>query len=159
MAEHPRDTLEGLQREVERLFHDLVYRRHPSWHFAEPTWSPPADLVVTKGEARVLLELAGVPRESIQVHIRGRMLEVSGRREPPQGPHGAHYHRAEIYFGEFRRVVELPWEADASKVDAQYKDGMLRIRLRRAPTDVATEIEIEGSGEASPGRAATESSR
>jgi HSP20 family protein len=143
MPDKPRDPLEHLQREVERLFRDLVYRRHPASHFAEPAWSPPADLVVSKHDARVLVELAGVPRESIQVRLRGRLLEVSGRREAPRAPGDTHYHRAEIYFGDFRRGVELPWDADASSIEAQFKDGMLSVRLRRAPVPVATEIEIE----------------
>ncbi len=159
MADHPRDPLETLQREVERLFHDLVYRRHPATHFAEPTWSPPADLVVSKRHARVLLELAGVPRESIQVRISGRILEVSGHREPPQEATGSHYHRAEIYFGNFRRLVELPWEADATKVDAHYKDGMLRIRLRPAPVPEVTEVEIEERPGATAARATQEKPR
>ena len=148
MPNLPKDPLESLQREVERLFHDLVYRHHPASHFADPAWSPPADLVVSTQDARVLLELAGVPRESIQVHIRGRVLEVSGRREAPQEPGDAHYHRAEILFGDFRRLVELPWDADASNIEAQFKDGMLRIRVMRAPAPQSTEIEIEGPGEA-----------
>ena len=144
MADHPRDVLESLQREVERMFHDLVYRRHPAAHFAEPAFSPSADLVVTRQGARVLLELAGVPRESIHVTVRGNLLEVSGRRAPPQDASGAHYHRAEIYFGDFRRNIELPWEADGGRVDAFYKDGMLEVRVRRAvPVTRATEIPIE----------------
>jgi len=145
MASPPRDSIENLQREVERLFHDLVYRRHPASHFAEPSWAPPADLVVGERDARVLLELAGVPRESIQVTIRGRVLEVTGRREPPPRAQGTAYHRAEIYFGTFHRVVELPWEADADSVKALYRDGMLRVRLRRAPVPAPAEIEIEGA--------------
>ncbi|HEY6865874.1 MAG TPA: Hsp20/alpha crystallin family protein [Candidatus Eisenbacteria bacterium] len=149
MANQPKDPLETLQREVERLFHDLVYRRHPATHFAEPAWAPPADLVVSPQDARVLLELAGVPRESIQVRVRGRLREVSGRREPPQEPAGAHYHRAEIYFGEFRRVVELPWDADSSRVEAQFKDGMLSVRLWRAPVPEVTEVAVEEPGGAS----------
>jgi HSP20 family protein len=143
MPDKPRDQLEHLQREVERLFRDLVYRRHPASHFAEPAWSPPADLVVSKQVARVLVELAGVPRESIQVRLHGRLLEVSGRREAPRAPVDTHYHRAEIYFGDFRRAVELPWDADASSIEAQFKDGMLSIHLRRSPAPVAKEIEIE----------------
>lgn len=153
MPEKPRDPLEHLQREVERLFRDLVYRRHPASHFAEPAWSPPADLVVSKHDARVLVELAGVPRESIQVRLRGRVLEVSGRREMPRSPGDTHYHRAEIYFGDFRRALELPWDADASSIEAQFKDGMLSIRLSRALTPVATEIEIEEPRGARGGRA------
>jgi HSP20 family protein len=153
MPEKPRDPLEHLQREVERLFRDLVYRRHPASHFAEPAWSPPADLEVSKVGARVLVELAGVPRESIQVRIHGRLLEVSGRREAPRAPGDTHYHRAEIYFGDFRRAVELPWDADASSIEAQFKDGMLSIRLRRAPAPAAAEIEIEEPRGARRGRA------
>jgi HSP20 family protein len=126
------DPFENLQREVQRLFHDLVYHRHPMSHFSEPTWSPAADLVVTEHGARVLIELAGVPREQVRVRLRGRMLEISGRREPPPRTHGAHYHRAEIYFGDFRRLVELPWVADENHVEALYRDGMLEIHLTPA---------------------------
>ena len=139
MPRTPPDPLENLQREVERLFHGLVYQR-PSTHFAEQPWIPPADLVVEENSARVILELAGVPRKYVHVRLRGRQLEVSGRRVAPQEPEGAHYHRAEIYFGDFTRVIELPWDADADSVQATYRDGMLEIQVRPGmppkPTDV-----------------------
>jgi HSP20 family protein len=146
VAHEPPDPLKTLQHEVERLFHDLVYRRHPASHFAEPSWSPAADLIVSEHTARAIFELSGVPRESIQVRLRGNVLEISGRRTPPQEPAGTHYHRAEIYFGDFRRVVELPWDADAGKVEAVYRDGLLEVRLKRAPAPVRRDIEIEGPG-------------
>lgn len=122
------DPMDKLQRDVERLFHNLVYHR-PVTHFGEPTWAPPADLVVSESTARVILELAGVPRESVRVRLRGNVLEVSGVRETPQEVKGAHYHRAEIYFGPFRRTIELPWPADEQNVEAKYRDGMLEIRV------------------------------
>ena len=146
MTKEPPDPLKSLQREVEHLFHDLVYRRHPASHFAEPRWSPAADLVVSERSARVIFELAGVPRESVKVRLGGTVLEVSGRRSPPPKPAGTHYHRAEIYFGDFRRQVELPWEADASQVEAIYRDGMLEVRIQRAPDPTNTEIEVEEPG-------------
>ena len=146
MAHDPDDTLEGLQREVERLFHDLVYHRHPATHFGEPSWSPPADRVVSPTSARVLLELAGVPREHVQVRLKGRTLEITGRREPPQETQGSHYHRAEIYFGVFRRAIELPWDADEHSIRARYRDGMLEIELQRLPAPRSTEIRIEERG-------------
>ena len=84
MSRDPADPIENLQREFERLFHGLVYRRHPSSHFAEPAWSPAADLVVSRSTARVLIELAGVPRENVRVRLRGRELEITGRRSQPE---------------------------------------------------------------------------
>ena len=137
------DPLENLQREVERLFHDLVYHRHPAAHFGEPSWSPPADLVVSKRGARVLLELAGVPRESVKVTLRGRTLEVSGTRVPPPDPGESHYHRAEIVFGEFRRAIELPWEADENTIAAHYRDGMLAIEVSPVRVTRRTQIPVE----------------
>jgi len=134
MSQTPREVRENLQREIERLFRDLVYQRNPGSHFTEPQWSPLTDVVVLKHAARVLIELAGVPRERVKVRLRGNVLEVSGRRDPVQEPVGAHYHRAEIYFGEFRRVIELPWVADEHRVEAYFKDGMLEINLRPVAT-------------------------
>lgn len=143
MSRDPEDPIESIQREVERMFHDLVYHRHPATHFGEPTWRPSADLVVSRSVARVLFELAGVPRESVRVTLRGRILEVSGRRQPLQEPGGAHYHRAEIYFGEFKRTIELPWDADENTVEARYRNGMLEIHLKPVAVQSPTEIPIE----------------
>lgn len=142
MPRTPSDPLENVQREVERLFHDLVYHRHPSAHFAEQPWVPPADLVVSERSARVIVELAGVPRENVRVRLRGNVLEVSGRRIVPQEPQGAHYHRAEIYFGEFSRIIELPWVAEEASVAATYRDGMLEIRLAAAPAPRPTDVPV-----------------
>ena len=145
MPRTPADPPEHIQREVVRLFHDLVYHGHPSAHFAEQPWVPPADLVVTGRSARVIVELAGVPRESVRVRLRGNLLEVSGRRVAPQESPGAHYHRAAIYFGEFSRVVELPWGADEASVSATYRDGMLEIRLQAVPAPRPTEVPVRES--------------
>lgn len=147
----PEDPFKNLQREAERLFHDLVYRRHPASHFTDHPWAPPADLLVSKAAARVLFELAGVPRDSIRLRLTGRVLEVSGRRQPLQETPGATYHRAEIYFGEFRRLIELPWDADPAKVEAIYRDGMLEVRLKRVVRPERTEIAIEGRGGSTSG--------
>jgi len=134
------------QRDVERLLLDLVYQRHPACHFSEPAWGPPVDVVVSERSARVIVELAGVPREAVGVSLTGRVLEIYGRRDPPHAPEVSHYHRAEIRFGDFRRRVELPWEADAGSVDARYRDGMLEINLVRTAADASRNVTVERSG-------------
>ena len=79
----------------------------------------------------MLIELAGVPRDQVRVTLRGRRMEVSGRREPPrEASVDAHYHQAEIYFGDFRRVIELPWDADDQTIEARYRDGLLEIQVK-----------------------------
>lgn len=143
----PKDDPVGyVQREVERLFHDLVYHRHPSSHFVEAPWSPAADLVVSPTGARIMIELAGVPQAAVRVTLRGRTLEVSGRRPPPHEPAEMHYHRAEIYFGDFRRVIELPWEADPDRVEARYRSGMIEITLAPGPAPARHDVTVEEHG-------------
>lgn len=143
MAGNPKDPKATFQREAERLLLDLVYHRHPACHFTETVWAPAADVVVLEHSARVIFELAGVPREQVRVSLKGSTLEVTGQRTPPRDPGGQHYHRAEIRFGEFHRIVELPWEADPDKVDARYRDGMLEINLVPAASARRTEVPIE----------------
>src|SRR4029434_1789949 len=138
----PVDPREAMQREVERLWRDLVYHRHPAAHFADEPWSPPLDLGAPDRKAGVLSELAGVPRESVRVLLRGNVLEIAGRRTPPREMNEARYHRAEIYFGEFRRVVELPWEADPGNVEAIYRDGLLEILLSAVPAAQRTDVPL-----------------
>jgi len=143
MAGNPKDPKSSYKSEAERLLLDLVYQRHPSCHFTETMWAPPADVVVSEHAARVIFELAGVPREQVRVSLKGNTLEVPGRRDPPRDPEVTHYHRAEIRFGDFHRVVELPWEADPDKVDARYRDGMLEINLVPAASSRRTDVPIE----------------
>src|SRR5262245_47509947 len=99
MSNDPKDPRFNLQRNVERLLRDMVYQRRPASHFAaEPAWAPAVDLVVGERSARVIVELAGVPREDVRVRLQGRVLEISGRREPPHELGESHYHFAEILF-------------------------------------------------------------
>jgi HSP20 family protein len=142
MSHDPEDA----QRGVERLFHDLVYRRHPATHFVDACWAPATDVVVSPRGARILVELAGVPRSEVRVTLVGRTLEIRGQRQAPQDPSEAHYHRAEIYFGEFCRKIELPWVADPASVEARYREGMLEIEV--VPSLVATRdnVPIEEHG-------------
>lgn len=140
------DPRESLQRSVERLLRNIVYQRHPASHFAEPRWSPALDLMVSDHSVRVIVELAGAPREHVRVRLQGRVLEISGRRESPHEVGGAHYHLAEILFGDFRRSVELPWEADPEHVEAVYRDGLLEIHLVPAPAEHPTHVPVEHHG-------------
>jgi HSP20 family protein len=146
MSRHTDDPLVNLQREVERLFHGLVYQRLPAAHFGQSTWAPAVDLVVSRDGVRVIVELAGVPRDRVDVRLSGRRLEISGHREPPREQSEAHYHLAEIFFGNFHRVVELPWLADDQSIQAHYREGMLEIHLRPVAADRAKDIPVKTEG-------------
>jgi HSP20 family protein len=146
MSSQHDDPFHRIQRDVERMFRSLIYHRHGGAHFGEPVWLPATDVVVSDQSVRVIVELAGVPRDRVRVHIQGNTLEISGRRTPPAAEPGTHYHCAEIWYGDFRRTIELPWIADQNQVEARYRDGMLEIQLVPASTAAMTRIAVEHPG-------------
>lgn len=91
-------------------------------------WVPPTDVYETEDMLVALVELAGVKQSDFTVSLFERRLIVTGVRVD-HGPVRRAYHQMEVPFGEFRIEVDLPVSVEASKVDAQYADGFLRILL------------------------------
>jgi HSP20 family protein len=91
-------------------------------------WVPPTDVYETEDMLVALVELAGVRQSDFTVSLFERRLVISGVRVD-HGPVRRAYHQMEVPFGEFRTEVELPVAVEASKVDAEYADGFLRILL------------------------------
>jgi HSP20 family protein len=88
--------------------------------------------VFNEGEDFVLVtELPGVKKEDLDVQVRGDTLRIRGKKTIAYD-NAASVHRRERAAGEFDRTVTLPAELDATKVAAEYRDGVLTLRLPRA---------------------------
>src|SRR3954452_2601306 len=140
-----------------------TWQRHPaSISMGQPTWRPPADVVETATEVIVLVELAGVDHEQLDVLLFEDALIVEGERRLPAHAAGV-YHAAEIRQGQVRLELPLPAPIDPAQVDAHYERGLLEMRLgkRLAPTRavsipfsrIVDGAAVEGQPGASEGRA------
>jgi HSP20 family protein len=88
--------------------------------------------VFSDGEDFVLVaELPGVKKEDLDIQVRGDTLRIQGKKSIAY-EEGASVHRRERSAGQFDRTLTLPAELDAAKVAAQYRDGVLTLRLPRA---------------------------
>ncbi len=124
----------SMQREVDRLVSDLNARKPPSGNFAPRPWEPALDCFETAGEIVLLIELAGMKADEIEVSVQGSLLIVRGdRREPHQGARRS-YHRMEIAWGPFERTFELPAAVDADAIKAICGDGILEITIPKTGT-------------------------
>jgi HSP20 family protein len=92
---------------------------------APGSWAPAVDVIETADAYLVLVELPGVRREDVQLQVRERRLELSGRRQPP-GEH-RNFLRMERSYGPFRRAFDLGAPVDADGVTAALAQGILRI--------------------------------
>lgn len=94
------------------------------------TWVPPVDIYEAADKALVIkVELPEMKREAIAVTVEHGTLTVSGERPWPADVPKADVRRVERAHGRFSRRFALPTAVDASGVAADYKDGVLTVRV------------------------------
>jgi HSP20 family protein len=129
-----RRDADRLQEEIEELFADLwQVPRFATRH----GFRPAVDCFITDEphQLNVVVELAGIDPDSIEIGVDERALTISGERPRPRVG-GQVYQQAEIEYGSFERRVPLGHEVAAAAANAVYEAGMLRITLpiaKRAP--------------------------
>jgi HSP20 family protein len=94
------------------------------------TWVPPVDVFQT-GEHELVLkaELPDMSREDIDVSVENFVLTIKGEKKLATDVKEEHYHHLERRYGVFSRSFSLPQTVDSSKVAADYKNGVLTVRL------------------------------
>lgn len=111
--------------------------------YAPPAFAPPADVYQTASDVVVVLEVAGLRGEDLDVQIEGRRLAVRGHRhDRREGGARRVYSTMEIAFGPFERLVLLPADVDAEGATAQYEDGLLKITLPKRPREPGRRVRI-----------------
>ncbi len=122
--------LHELHREMRRLFDEnlsgFLDRRGSSRRF------PPVNVSETDEEILVRAEVPGISVKELDLSVTGETLTLEGERLL-ELPEGATFLAQERQHGRFRRVVSLPRPVDARETNAEYADGVLTVRLRKAP--------------------------
>lgn len=120
------------------------YPLEPVRKVMEGTWMPVLDFTETDKEFLVRLEVAGVPRENLDVHLEGEVLTLTGHREKAIKEEKENILWAEREAGKFIRTLRLPKAVDPNKIEAVYAEGVLTIRLPKMETAVKNKILIKG---------------
>ena len=143
-----RRDIDRLQGEIEELFADLW--QVPRFSGSRHGFRPAVDCFTTEDPPQlvVVVELAGVDPESIELAVEERALTISGNRARSRVA-GQVYQQAEIEYGRFERRIPLARDIDAASATAAYEAGLLRITLplaRRAPDGPAVVIVVSREG-------------
>ncbi|MDO9277280.1 MAG: Hsp20/alpha crystallin family protein [Polaromonas sp.] len=113
---------------------------------AMPRRTFPVINVGSTPEAIEVLALApGIYPNALQITVDKGVLVIAGERKTalPEDTDNTSLYAQERFDGSFRRVVSLPDDVDASKVEANYRDGMLRVRLGRLEASKPRRIEVK----------------
>ncbi len=141
------DELTRIQDRINVLFEQaLVAAEFEEREAGLPgSWAPAIDVIETADAYLVLAELSGVRREDVQLQVKERRLELSGRRQPP-GEHRT-FLRMERSYGPFRRSFDLGVPIDADGITAGLTHGVLRVHLPKHGRQVpegGIRVEIQG---------------
>jgi Molecular chaperone (small heat shock protein) len=118
---------------------DRAYNLGQGWVAADTF--PRTNLSDTGDNLEIVVELPGVLKEDLQVKVQGNYLEISGARKSDT-PDTFKIHRTERGTGSFSRSFTLPYEVDASKVEATLKDGLLKMTLPKSEAAKPRQISI-----------------
>ena len=108
-----------------------------------PTFIPAADIFETKDAIVLFLEMPGANPDSLNVMLEGRALDVSARSTPPTIPPGYALTYGEYRDGNYERAFTLSDEVDRDRIDAVFKDGVLRLTLPKASPPPAKKIAVK----------------
>jgi HSP20 family protein len=132
---------EGIRRRMERTWQRML-GPPGSPRFAPPVIEPPADIYETAESVIVVVEIAGIKDEDVEISVEGNILTIRGQREDRQRHPRRLYTRMEIPCGPFERILSLPAEVDADKATATYDDGFLEIVLPKVKQKVNRHVHI-----------------
>jgi HSP20 family protein len=92
-------------------------------------WAPPIEVREEKGNLVVYADLPGMNKDEVRVECTQDGLVIEGERKREHEETRAGMHRSERSYGRFYRMIPLPEGADVDKANAQFKDGVLQVRI------------------------------
>lgn len=106
---------------------------------------PPVNFGDTPETVEVVAFAPGIDRNSLQVFIDQGLLTIAGERkgEIPEDDERVNVYAQERFTGAFRRVINLPEDADPDRVEANYRDGVLRITARKRESSIPRRVEVK----------------
>ena len=117
---------------VARHAHDSIDYHQPSMRCcAQGWWAPDTDIYEIDDGLVIIMDIAGVTRDEVEIIVEGKMLSISGSRRQPSIPPKKSVHRLEIDFGNFLKRFRIPADFDESRIEARYENGFLHLHLPR----------------------------
>ena len=127
--EPSRDFLQ-LQDRINRVFSDAFGRGGDEGLMSHGTWIPPVDIYQNGSDELVLkAELPDMKQEDIEITVDNNTLTIKGEKKIANDVKDDQILRVERRYGTFTRSFSLPPTVDASKVEAEYKNGILTLKL------------------------------
>jgi HSP20 family protein len=139
----PFKDFERMRREMDRLWDSFFDGGLRGRMERAGEWLPSLDVSETKNELVVKAEVPGMDPKDIDISLSDGMLTIKGEKKQEKEEKEADYHLVERSYGSFTRSVQLPREVQGEKINASYKNGILKITLPKSEEAKKKEIKIK----------------
>jgi HSP20 family protein len=129
--------------QVYRLMNDLFKDAKPLGYQPDRSFSPPMDIYETEDQLVVVMEIAGMKADAIQVTFDKDVLSISGSRNEPSSPPKNRLHQMEIDYGRFQRTLRIPFPLKSDDFKATYRQGFLIITVPKAQEPIPPRVEVK----------------
>ncbi len=106
-------------------------------------WVPSSDVIEEKDHFLITIDLPGIQKEKIKIFVEEDVLKISGERNGDKSLERAEFKRVERFRGSFERTFRLPEGVESEKVMAEYKDGVLSIRVPKVEETKPRQVAIK----------------
>jgi HSP20 family protein len=136
-----RNPFHQIRHEMDRLLTGFLGQPAEDFLPAALRGRPPVNIWELNDALKVEMELPGVAKEQIDISVAGGELSIKIDR-PENAPDDSIYHRRERSFGVMTRVLRLPVEVNADRVEASLRDGVLTVTLPKAESAKPRKINV-----------------
>ncbi len=133
--------IERMKREMERIWDRLSSEITTAP--LERDWHASLDLTETEESLVAEIEVPGINPDNIDISVAPEVLTVTGEKKQETGGQEKNYHVVERTYGRFSRSINLPTVVNPDRVEARYKDGILRITMEKRDETKSKRIEVK----------------
>jgi HSP20 family protein len=137
--------LDPFRRAMDDLFAGFFEGRPLRLVGDSETWIPSMDVSETDTAFVVKAELPGMDPKEMDVSFEKGVLTVRGERKREEEENTENFHRVERRYGSFCRAFHLPGEVDTENMEAEYREGVLKIRLPKSKEHSVSKIEVKAA--------------
>jgi len=106
-------------------------------------WAPVANISETETDYLIKAELPEVSKEDVKVTVDENVITISGERRKEAEQKDEKFHRIESFYGHFSRSFRLPEDADIGAIQAESRNGVLRVRVPKTPAPKPRTVEVQ----------------
>ena len=143
----PFRELDDLQNRISTLFGRAPVRKEGEKQEAlrVAEWAPLVDITEDEKEYTIKAELPDLKKDDVKISVQNDVLAITGERKYEKEEKNKKYHRVERAYGSFSRSFTVPEDADADRVSAEFKDGLLQVHLPKSEKVKPKTVEVKVS--------------